>query len=59
MLDPNHHINATRLEIDKLRVFLGKGDAVPTKGDLDHIALKIDQHLSIAQAIIADAKTPR
>ena len=55
-LDPNTHINAARHEIDKLRVFLSKGDAVPTRGDLEHIAMKIDQHLSMAQAIIADQK---
>jgi len=55
-LDPNPHINAARLEVDKLRVFLSKGDATPTHGDLRHLMDKIDSHLSMAQAIIADQK---
>jgi hypothetical protein len=55
--DPNPHINAARLEIDKLRESLSEKNVTLTHDDLEYLMLKINKHLSIAQAIIADQRT--
>lgn len=54
-LDPNPHINKARYEIDNLRLSIARNLKL-SEAYLDRALLGIDNHLTMAQAIIADQK---